>query len=98
MGGVKKCVGSKGRCEERCGGVRKCWGGGGCGKNCGRVYVVNVKAVGNCVGVKGEVRGDVGRGVGKCVGVWGEMWESVQVRGDAWGKGKSVWRGEGERP
>ena len=41
-----------------------------------------------CVGVWGEVRGDVGRGVGKCVGVWGEMWGSVLRCKGRWGMGK----------
>ena len=38
-------------CEGRCGGVRKCRGR--CEENCGRVYGVNVKSVGKCVGVWG---------------------------------------------
>ena len=36
------------------------------GENRGRIYGVNVEAVGKCVGVWGEVRGDVERGVKNC--------------------------------
>ena len=52
-------------CEER---RREVWGR--CG---GRYESVGVFVnVGKCVGVRGEVRRDMGRGEGKCVEVWGE--------------------------